>query len=139
MVLEWYVTGLLLLNGLWDWKKKEICVWSILLSIPVGIGLNLLKGFRSPGEMLWGVGTGAVIILLSLLTKGAVGFGDGLLLCVTGMLLGPAENLELMTLGALLCAAVLGTGLLFGKTGWKERFPFVPFLLLAQLIRLVIR
>ena len=139
MVLEWYVTGLLLLNGLWDWKKKEICVWSILLSIPVGIGLNLIKGLRSPGEMLWGVGTGAVIILLSLLTRGALGFGDGLLLCATGVFLGATGNLELMTLGALLCAAVLGTGLLLGRAGWKERFPFVPFLFLAQLIRLVIR
>ena len=77
------------------------------------------------------------MLAVAAVTRGAVGFGDGLLLCVTGILLGGTENLSLLMAGSLLCAVVLGTGLVFGKLRWKQKFPFVPFLCLAQLGRMV--
>ena len=78
------------------------------------------------------------MMVLAFLTKGAVGLGDGWLLCATGVLLGMAGNFELLLMGAVLCAVVLSGGLLLGKARWKDTFPFVPFLCAAQLLRILL-
>lgn len=102
-----------------------------------GILLNLLVNYQKSAELFAGIGTGLFLLAVSAVSKGAVGFGDGLLLCVTGIFLGGMGNLRLLMLGSILCAAVLGAGLAFGRVRWKQRFPFVPFLFLAQIGRIL--
>ena len=34
---EYYVAALLFLNGVWDWKKREVCLPSILVSLAAGL------------------------------------------------------------------------------------------------------
>ena len=102
-----------------------------------GIAANLILRYQENMELLGGVLPGAVCLAVSAVTKGAVGFGDGLVLCVTGILLGGKGNLQLITVGSLLCAFVLGLGLITGKVRWKQRFPFVPFLCAAQIGRIL--
>ena len=133
---EYYVAALLLLNGIWDWKRREVCIPGILLSLVLGLAVNVRFRELSAVEILGGLGIGVGMVFLSFLTKGAIGMGDGWLLCATGVFLGAAGNFELLLTGALLCAAVLGIGLLLGKVHWKDSFPFAPFLCLAQLLRI---
>ena len=133
---EYSVAALLLLNGIWDWKRREVCIPGILLSLVLGLAVNVRFQELSAVEMLGGLGIGVGMVILSFLTKGAIGMGDGWLLCATGVFLGAAGNFELLLTGALLCAAVLGIGLLLGKVHWKDSFPFAPFLCLAQFLRI---
>ncbi len=135
---EYYVAALLILNGIWDWKKKEVCVPSILVSLAAGIAVNCRYQYLTASDMAGGLGIGGFLVLLAFLTKGAIGLGDGWLLCATGAYLGTVGNFELLLVGSVFCAAVLGFGLLLGKAHWKDTFPFVPFLCAAQLLRLLL-
>lgn len=133
---EYYVAAFLFLNGVWDWKRREVCIPSIIVSFAAGLVGNFSYQYLSTGDLLGGLGIGLGMVLLAFLTRGAIGLGDGWLLCATGVLLGTAGNFELLLLGALLCALALGGGLLLGRAHWKDSFPFVPFLCVAQLLRM---
>lgn len=135
-IVKGCVSLLLAWNAVADWKKREISLESLALFGAVGLGLNFKAPYQGAGEGLGGVGVGLCLLLLAFLTKEAVGFGDGFLLCVTGIYLGFWENLRLLTTGLLLCALVLGAGLVFRRLRPAERFPLVPFLFLAWLGRL---
>ena len=55
---------------------------------------------------------------------------------MTGIYLGFWENLNLLFLGAVLSAVILGAGMLADKVKLKDRVPLVPFLLLGFIGRL---
>ena len=135
---EYYVAALLFLNGVWDWKKREVCLPSILVSLAAGLVEACWYQELSIRDLAGGLGIGVGMMVLAFLTKGAVGLGDGWLLCATGVLLGMAGNFELLLMGAVLCAVVLSGGLPLGKARWKDTFPFVPFLCAAQLLRILL-
>ena len=127
---------LLLVNGILDWRKGEVSLVSLALFGAAGIGLNVWLGYQSFLEAAGGAGLGVLLLLTAFLTREAIGFGDGLLLLVTGIYLGFWENLNLLFLGAVLSAVILGAGMLANKVKLKDRVPLVPFLLLGFIGRL---
>lgn len=133
-----YCTALILIwNGWTDWRRQEVSLPCLGAAGAAGILANFLLDYQDSTELAAGIATGVVVLAISAATKGAVGFGDGLVLCVTGIFLGGRGNFQLITAGSLLCASVLGTGLVFGRVRWKQRFPFVPFLCAAQIGRIL--
>ena len=76
---------------------------------------------------------GAAVIMLSIISKGAVGMGDGLLFLSLGTVLSFEELLSAFLLG-LFCCCFWGIVVLFlsGK-GKKTEMPFVPFLMLGYI------
>ena len=110
----------------------------LVLSLAAGLVGACWYQELSIRDLAGGLGIGVGMMVLAFLTKGAVGLGDGWLLCATGVLLGMAGNFELLLMGAVLCAVVLSGGLLLGKARWKDTFPFVPFLCAAQLLRILL-
>lgn len=136
---EYCVAVLLAWNSWFDLRRQEVYVPSLGIFAAAGLLANLFLKYQDSLGLLTGLGSGIFVLVVSLAAKGAIGFGDGLLLCVTGIFLGGRANLELLMAGSLLCALILGAGLIFGKTRWKQRFPFVPFLCAAQLGRLIWR
>lgn len=136
---EYCVALLLIWNSWLDLRRREISLSGLGAFGAAGILMNLLLKYQTGFEMSAGIGVGIFVLAASAVTKGAIGFGDGLLLCVTGIYLGGMENLRLLMGGLILCALVLGAGLLLGKARWKQQFPFVPFLCLAQIGRMLWR
>ena len=92
-----------------------------------GILLNLLVNYQKSAELFAGIGTGLFLLAVSAVSKGAVGFGDGLLLCVTGIFLGGMGDLRLLMLGSILCAAGLGPPPLFSPSLSNSRLAVVAF------------
>ena len=83
-----------------------------------------------------GVAVGVAMFVVSYLTHGGIGIGDGGVLCVTGVYLGFYRNI-IMFLTALILAAVWSVILLITKrAGRKTEIPFVPFLLVAHTVLL---
>ena len=78
------------------------------------------------------------LVAAAFLTREAVGCGDGLLVCVTGLYLGMWENISLLLAGTAVCALVMALGLMLGKVRRKDRFPLVPFLLMVYAGRLLV-
>lgn len=124
---------LLLLNAWYDCRKREILIWSLLVFGLVGIIYNGSILHISVRSMLGGAALGGSIILISWICQGAVGAGDGLLLCVTGIYLGFWENLELLLAALLLCAAVTAILWMSGRAHKKTSIPFVPFLFISYI------
>lgn len=126
--------GLLGWCSLEDVKQKKLTVLYILMFGVGGVFLHLVAPVCSIYSMLWGMLLGLVLILVSIVTRGSVGLGDGILLVVTGVYLGGSKNLELFMMGLLLAALwSLGLVIVKKKRG-KEQIAFVPFLLISYLL-----
>lgn len=134
---KFVVLGLLGLCSLEDMKYKKLTVMYILLFGIVGVLLHLFIPVCSIYSVLWGMVLGGILILISIITRGSVGMGDGILLVVTGVYLGGYGNLELFMTG-LLFAALWSLGLIvLKKKKGKEEIAFVPFLLVSYLTMLL--
>ncbi len=120
-----------------DVKQKKLTVMYILMFGVGGIFLHLMAPVCSIYSILWGMLLGLALILVSLVTRGSVGVGDGILLAVTGVYLGGSKNLELFMMGLLL-AALWSLGLLVvKKKKGKEEIAFVPFLLISYFLMIL--
>lgn len=120
---------------IFDIRKKEIPL------ILAGVGMAAAVGFT-----IWRIGNGtifAVQILLSLLpglffllvswcTKEKVGYGDGILLLITGLMVGFYLCLTGLCI-SLFLSVFFGVLLLFlHKAKKNSRIPFVPFLTMGM-------
>lgn len=108
------------------------------------ISVRLFMGFGLAGLCLWAIegGTlasqllsflpGAGVMLLSLITRGEVGAGDGCFFFVSGFYLPLITNLKLLIYGLLFsglyCAVIYIAGFLKGRNKGKSTVPFIPFL-----------
>lgn len=119
-----------------DIKKRALPVVLIGAGFVTGGAAQLLFGTLTLPEIFAGCIPGGLMLLLALLTKEAVGYGDGAMLISTGAFLGLAYNLLLLA-AALLLAALTGIVLLAAKKiRRKESVPFIPFLLAGEVFLL---
>lgn len=100
--------------------------------------LVLLAGTIWNGEFnflyrLGGMSLGLILLCISFITKGQIGVGDGLIVCITGLCLGFSENAMLLVI-SLFGSAIFSIALLsFRLAGRKKAIPFVPFLLFGYM------
>ncbi len=134
MILSLLLTLFLIICSYTDIKMKEIYFKVLLPFFLTGVIAAAVSGREAVLAALLGAAAGIALLLLSFITRGAIGEGDGLVLVVTGVFLGISENLRLLTF-ALFLSALFSVGAMIIK-GWKRdrELPFVPFLLAAFLI-----
>jgi len=129
--------GLISLLGLCsfdDIRSKEIRVIEIGVFGIIGVLLHIFFGKNSWYSMVGGVAVGAIMYLISVLSKEKIGKGDALIIMVAGIYLGCIRTIELLWVSSLL-AAIVGIGVVLIKKKNKEyEMPFVPFLLAGYLI-----
>ena len=131
------VLGLLGLCSLEDMRHRHLTVIYILLFGIGGMILHMFAPVCSIYSILWGMLVGIALILISVMTRGSVGMGDGILLVVTGVYLGGYGNLELFMTGLMLSALCSLGLMLLKKKNRKEEIAFVPFLLLSYVVMLI--
>jgi len=130
--------GLLLFaTAVQDLLTRKIKVWIVMLCallicicIPFTSSLSLY-------DRIFGLVLGMGIVLLSRITKGKIGEGDGLVLCVTGLGLGFWCNLELFALALMIAAAFSIVLLILRLAGRKQSIPFIPFLFISYIFLLI--
>lgn len=125
----WY----LCIVSVWDIKNREIPMWLIAAGGILSASLGCLSSETSAVLMGAGALVGMLFLLISWMTREAFGYGDSLMIAVTGIYLG-FWNLLYMLVWAYVLAAIFAGYVLIQK-GFckKEAFPFVPFLLLAYM------
>ncbi len=116
-----------------DIREKAVNLWVILVFLISGAALVPFSGTGAE-EVILGLIPGALLLLLSFVTKGAVGTGDGLALAVTGILLGPLWNLKLFMTALFLTAVFSAVLLIIRKCGRDSELPFLPFLFVSFLL-----
>lgn len=124
-------------NSWLDVKKKEIS----LAAVGIFGFLGLLIVFYRRGfscDLLVPVGISAGVMGLSIVTGGAVGMGDGLVLMVLALLLNGGKFLAVLFMGLLGCGICSLIMLLVFQKEKKYEIPFVPFILLSYVGGLIL-
>ena len=130
MIIQILVLVILLMASISDFKRKEIPVFFLggagalaLLSMV----LSIVSGSFTTVDVISLV-PGALMILISIFTRGELGLADGIMV----MSLGPVFGLDKSLLGliaSLFLSCIFSIGILVLKKGnRKTRLPFIPFL-----------
>ncbi len=124
----------LLVMSVYDIRKGEIQLTISLLaalvllmrqlSLVPGGGIGLSAAF--PGVLV-----GVVLIVVSILTRGEIGIGDGIVFMVSGLVFGIYENGVLLFLSLVFTAFVSAILMVAKHVGRKYTLPFVPFVFIG--------
>ena len=137
MVIELGVGLLLGIQSFFDMKRKLIPTCVTIVGAVIGIGCTVYRG-RTVGELMLALMPGMVIVLLGKITKEAIGYGDGMLIGMLGFFYS-LEDVAYICMSAFWGAAGVALILLVMKSKKrKDAVPFVPFLFLGWLIRLLL-
>lgn len=131
------VLMLLVLFGVGDMRRQSLSVAALTAAFAAAVCLRLFCF----GDVVSGAAggmTGGAVILTAKLSGGQIGSGDGILLAVTGTLLGFWANMELFLAGLFFCALFSAAAIVLLHKGRGYRIPFVPFLAAAQLFRMLV-
>lgn len=132
------VSIFLAIGTVWDIKKhnlpgKYLLVWSVVNILYLCV-MSMIDGNNVLFmQALWGVLPGIVCLFLAYVSGEQIGYGDGLVLVLTGTLLGVEIVLAivLVALSILICFSMIL--LVTKKARRKTQIPFLPFLLLGEI------
>ena len=119
-----------------DILKKSIPVSLLLvgiLFIPAGIFILGKEGFSFSDNAL-GLIPGAVLLLISYVSRGQIGIADAVLVTLIGAALGIEVVVKVVTAALLLITVFSAIMLILGKLKRKSILPFIPFLLAGYLM-----
>lgn len=133
----WSVWVLLAVACVFDLVYKKIPFLLIISGGAVGCIAIVTEGV---GEMnlCYALIPGMLLLLIAFMTKEKVGYGDGLLLIVLGLLEGAGECLGDLLIGLFLVVIFAMVLLIFGKKGKNTMIPFAPFLMAAHTLRFLV-
>ncbi|MBE5882223.1 MAG: hypothetical protein E7289_07965 [Lachnospiraceae bacterium] len=124
----WIFLGI---NTITDMRNRSIYVAITLLFGIVEIAMFVCGEKTEVFSLAGGMMAGVCLMMFSALTRGAVGFGDGLVVSVAGIRLGGGKTM-LVLMGGFLLVIVTGiVGICVGKMNRKTEIPFVPFFTLS--------
>ncbi len=127
--------GMLVLCAYEDIKKKQIRVITVLVFGILGLVFHMLNMEMDIWNILGGMLVGAILFLVSILSREQIGKGDALMLTISGIYLGLFGNLILLW-GATFILGLAGIGCrAFNKK--VRSLPFAPFLLLVYILILL--
>lgn len=117
--------------AVFDIRKKEIPVILILIGIVFSSGINIWQIYYkniTAADAGAALAVGVFMICVSFCTREKIGYGDGLILIVSGLMLGFYQcflGLCISLVFSSVCALFL---LMTHKAGKDSGLPFVPFL-----------
>lgn len=115
-----------------DIRWQSVSAVSLFLFGVAGLLLNLVEGMPI-AELYGGVLVGLVMIGISVISKGGIGLGDGVLFVALGLCVGGTTSL-LVVLRAMALASLAAVVLIFVKGGIREtKISFVPLVFLSYL------
>ncbi|MBR3040197.1 MAG: prepilin peptidase [Lachnospiraceae bacterium] len=121
----------LLIEGIADKRNNIIPILPAGVCMLAGLVFGILRGRETLISIILGALLGGIVILLAQATKEKIGYGDGLVLVATGLLLGFRRNL-LLLLFSLFLSALAGIWILLSRRGNRNtKMAFVPFMLPA--------
>lgn len=130
--------GIFMAVLLWCSKKdihqKEIATGAVIAGILYGFFDQILLQKTDFVQIMIGLLPGLCFLALSLLADGAIGFGDGLVICMGGLFY-PLQSVLYWLFYAFSLSALWGGVLILRKKGGrKTELAFVPFLTLAAFL-----
>ncbi|MBR3644250.1 MAG: prepilin peptidase [Parasporobacterium sp.] len=132
-----FMFALLIPLSIQDLREKKVTLaWIIFVALLGGI-TGLATGNKDIEDFIFAAVPGIILFCVSLLTSG-IGIGDAWIVLGIGMIARFADTVRTVVWGLFLCAIfALALKVFFHKPG-NCRIPFVPFLLGAYILQLVL-
>lgn len=127
----WITLVFLIFEAVEDLKTRRVSLVSLIAFGIFGILGNLFFWKMGIWDMCFGMATGVFLIIVSLISMGAFGIGDGAVFLVTGILLGGTCNLRVIAV-SMIAAMFCGIFEVIFRNKMKE-IPFIPCILFAYL------
>ncbi len=125
------------INTITDIKSRKIHTVVNILFAAAGLLLFFSQEEKDAAALVGGIAVGMYLILFAVLTKEAVGFGDGIVVMAMGTFLGGWKTVFVL-MGGFLLASVFGVfHMCRKKANGKTRLPFLPFLTCSYLVYIV--
>lgn len=118
-----------------DIRYREIPLLLIIMGMAAAFGIDLWwmkEGSVTVMETGLALLPGVFFLLTGFFTGEKVGYGDGLLLVILGLLLGAYRCFLILIIGLVFSAFVSLFLLLLRKAGRRSQIPFAPFLVLGM-------
>ena len=132
-----YLCGLIILvcNAVQDIRKREILFWFTIAAGLSGLIYSVWQGAQ-PSDFILALLPGFIMLTASLITKGKIGIGDGLVILALGLWTGCPAALYSLACGLLVSLPAAAAAQLTKKK--DKELPFIPCLLPAYLFLPVI-
>jgi len=122
---------------IFDIKSKQIPVKLIIFFSFVIVGLCFINNHFFSWDFSFRLIPGAFLLLVAFITNQAIGYGDGIIVILIGMMLN-FQNTITVILIAFFLSAIASIYILITKKGNRQtKLPFVPFLLTSWCIYLI--
>lgn len=126
--MEWIIAAFfMLISTVTDIKNKTIPI-SVMILFGIFAAVYAVIGNKHILEIIYSLTPGAFLLALSLCTRESIGYGDGLLVMVLGVLVGFSICLLTVISGMIISGVFALILLIFRKVNGKTRLPFIPFL-----------
>lgn len=131
-----HLAGLLLLAVLAgeDIREKKISVGIVTVFAIAAVLYHLIAGGFSCQKAIIDLMPGGMLVLISLLTRESIGYGDGILVMALGLWVGGVFAMK-VTVAGIMMSGIYGVFCLLKKK--FDMIPFVPFLLLGMEVTLL--
>ena len=116
-----------------DIRTRRLHLGILLLGFPLAVSARIVVGNIPAALVIAGGASGALFVAVSRVTEEAFGYGDSILITVTGIFLGIWDLLSMLVTAFFLAAVFSGIMMSRKKYTRKSSFPFVPFLAAAYL------
>ena len=128
----------LVIEALKDFRKKEVNIPVLGILVVAAMVMIFLGKDISVSNAIIGLAEGLLLILVSVMTKGQIGIGDGILLAACGLMLGGKDNMVMFFFACLSSAIVSVLIMIIKKADKKTTIPFVPFMIPGFLIMVLL-
>lgn len=136
--VEYLVMSLLIIGAIMDLRYKKVHIALTAVYFAIGVIFNICTGGQAFGSIVGGVFIGILLLLISIITKGKVGIGDGLIVSVLGLFLGFWDNLLLLMTSLFLSAIFAVLLIVIKREDRSYQIPFIPFLLVGFIGELIL-
>ncbi len=124
---EWIALGVLAAFSVYDIKTEQVPVLAVTAAAVAAVIYRLCAG-EGIAFFAAGLIPGALVLLLSYVTRESIGRGDGLMLCALGLFLGWQPCFAVFGMALVLSSVLAMLLLIFRRAGRKTELPFLPSL-----------
>lgn len=115
----------------YDIKNKQLPMRVIGIFGVVIVGICFAKDYFSSWEILIRLLPGMFLIIIAYFTSQSIGYGDGIVIMLIGLMIDIHTAITFILLAFLLSAMVSIILLISRKGNKQSKIPFMPFLLIA--------
>ena len=133
-IMYWYILLATSALSISDIRRKSVPVWSLAFMAAGAVFLALWERNVPFAARVFGIITGLVFLLISVLSKEAFGKGDAIVIIIIGAALGFSALGTLLCIGFFFSALGALVLLVMKKRGRKDRIPFLPFLAAGEMM-----